>query len=267
MQTKWKILIVTNNRIIPEYYQNDRMFNGDNWTFFNVSKDNRVTNDNFNVINALDMPNYEFLGKEWAESEVIYNVSKLDLFKDFDYLGIIHWDFNLYNKNYDTYRITENINRILEKYDVISFFQSKLSSTTGYYDVMMDERKPNCLFCRESGLDNPVSCLEYVKRFLPNPNIDISSISPRLIISLCSSFLCKRTNFIELGNMISRIKSDECIRRFDTENRHRFPGQLIERLFALYLSGMFFDPFDFTLDHRFIGGNELKNNDINGENY
>lgn len=178
------------------------MFNVDNWTFFNVSPDNRLSYDNFNVMNALDIPNYEFLGKEWAESEVIYNVSKLDLFKEYDYLGIIHWDFNLYNKKYDTYRITENIDRIIEKYDVISFFQAHLSSITGYYDVMMDERKPNCLFCRESGLNNPRSCLEYAKIFLPYNNFTIDSLDAKMSISLCCSFLCKRSNFIELGNMI-----------------------------------------------------------------
>jgi hypothetical protein len=37
MNKKWKILIVTAGRIIPEYYQFDTNFSKDNYIFFNVS--------------------------------------------------------------------------------------------------------------------------------------------------------------------------------------------------------------------------------------
>ena len=138
---------------------------------------------------------------------------------------------------------------------------------TGLYDVMMDERKPNCLFCKDSNLNNPKSCNEYLRQFLPIPNIDLASINKRTIIPLCCSFLCNRKKFIELGNIIKNIKNSGILDKFDIEKRHRYPGQVMERLVGLYLSGMFNNPFFFRLDHRFTGGIELKKNDVNGENY
>lgn len=226
-----------------------------------------MESDKFSIVNSCDIEKYEYLGKDWAESEVIYNVSKLNLFNNYEYLGIIHWDFNLYSKDYDTYRITENIGRILDRNDLISFFPGMYLHISGIYDVMMDDRKPNCLFCRDSNLENPKSCNEYLKQFLPNSDIDLDTINDRTIIPLCCSFLCKREKFVEIGNIIGKIMESGVLDRFDVEKRHRYPGQVIERLVGLYLSGMFNNPFCFRLDHRFTGGMELKKNDLNGENY
>lgn len=219
-----------------------------------------MKSDVFDVINSCDIEGYEYMGKDWAESEVIYNIGKLGLFGDFDYIGIIHWDFNLYNRQYQTYRITENIDRIIEKYDWISFFPAKYLNINGTYDVLMDERKPNCLFVKDSGLENPISSNRFIKDIL-----EIKDIEQGHPISLCCSFLADRNTFYGISRLISDIKETKILDKFDTERRHRYPGQFMERLIAIYSTTR--NQFQFGLDHRFIGGQELNKQDPHGENY
>ena len=225
--------------------------------------DTRLDDDRFEIINACDIPGYEFLGKDWAESEVIYNAYKLNLFSDIDFVGLIHYDFNLYCPEYDTYRITENIENILQKYEWISFFAQNESLIRGIYDVLMDDRKPNCLFVKHSGLDSPKSCLDYLENIITSETGLTEHISSN--VSLCCSFLSSRDKFLDVGRMISAIKDSNILNKFDTEKRHRYPGQVMERLVALYSQR--FNHFKFNLDHRFVGGNKLNEIDPNGENY
>lgn len=197
----------------------------------------------------------------------------------YDYVGLIHWDFNLFAKDFNTYRITENIDRILQsqKYNWISFFPGRFSDITGYYDVMMDDRKPNCLFCRESGLDNPRSAIDYIfqnydtlanKDFHPFQllNLNKNLINPNYPISLCCSFLGKTVDvWWDLKTIVQNLYTNNVFQSFDTEHRHRYPGQFNERVIAVY--SLFKKSFNFRLDHRFTGGMELNKMDPNGENY
>ena len=276
----WKVFIVTSGKIIPEFYMNDPMFNDKHWTFVNVGKKS-ISNDKYQIINTYDIPKWKHLGKDWAESEIIFNIEHLITYLNtkYDYIGLIHWDFNLFAKDFNTYRITESIERILQmqQYDWISFFPGIFSNITGYYDVMMDERKPNCLFCRESGLNNPKSAIDYIflnyDKLLNNDsclfqslNINKNIINPNYPISLCCSFLGKTNSvWYDLKTIIQNLYNDNVFQNFDVEHRHRFPGQFIERLIAVY--SLFKKSFSFKLDHKFIGGFELNKNDPNGENY
>lgn len=181
------------------------------------------------------MEGYEYLGKDWAESEVIYNVKKLNLFSEYDYLGMIHWDFNLYSPQHETYRITENISNILEKYEWISFFPGMFSNIIGHYNVLLDERKPNCLFVRDSNIENPRTANDYsiglVSKHGMKPNHDFR---PMDTISLCCSFITHRDNFLKIGELVEDSVKSGIFEKFDTERRHRIPGQVMERLVAVY---------------------------------
>lgn len=116
----WLILIVGTDKIFDEFYRNDPDFNNTNYTFFNVSK-NPISNSRLKIINSYDINGYEHLGYPYAESEVIYNVYKLNLFAEYDYIGIIHYDFELYNKENNTYEITKYINSLISSHNYISF--------------------------------------------------------------------------------------------------------------------------------------------------
>ena len=276
----WKVFIVTNGIIVPEFYINDPMFNNQHWAFVNVGKQT-IFNDKYQVINTYDIPDWKHLGKDWAESEVIFNIEYLISYLNtqYDYIGFMHWDFNLFAKDFNTYKITENIDRILQsqKYSWISFFPGRFSDIIGYYDVMMDDRKPNCLFCRESGLDKPKSAIDYIFQNYDNLankdsysfqalNLNKNLINPNYQISLCCSFLGNTIDVQQnLKTIIQNLYKNNVFQSFDIEHRHRYPGQFIERLIAVY--SLFKKSFNFRLDHRFIGGAELNKIDPEGENY
>lgn len=96
------IIIVTNGTIIPEYYAGDPFFSGGNYLFLNVGAGRMESpGEKFNVLNSADIPGYIRLGREWAESEVIYNMDAVmgRLGGRYDEVGLLHWDFNFREKN------------------------------------------------------------------------------------------------------------------------------------------------------------------------
>ena len=91
-----------------------------------------------NIVDSRDVPGYRWFGREWAESEVIYNHDAIAAFLksagfgDVTHTGIMHWDFNLDATQAGTSRVTENIDQIVKAgYDYISFFPGKLGYLFG----------------------------------------------------------------------------------------------------------------------------------------
>lgn len=266
----WKVLIVCSKKsdIHLEYYANDFAFSPKNYVFFNLGKE-RFSVDGYEVVNAVDISGYKSLGRKYAESEVIYNVAKLNLFNDCDYIGIIHSDFNFFDKTIFQTNITEIIDSSVSNgVEFISFFTGMLAHVIGYYDVLLDERKPNCLFVRDSGLTDPKSInsriVEDIKRVL-GKEINLREYMQTTRIALCCSFLVKKEVFNEIGKLVIDAIEDGYFSRFDLEDKHRFPGQSIERYIALY--SLLYSKTCFMLDHKFIGGQEDLKKNSNAENY
>lgn len=143
------------------------------------------------------------------------------------------------------------------------------SNISGHYNVLLDERKPNCLFVRDSNIQNPHTANDYSTELLekhglkPNHEFRLDDV-----ISLCCSFITDRENFLKIGEMIGDSVKSGVFNGFDTERRHRIPGQVMERLVAIYQMTVFGNSaFPFQLDHRFTGGQEINMNDPEGENY
>lgn len=120
------ILIVTNGTIIPEYYAGDSLFSGRNYLFLNVGTGRMESpGEKFNVLNSADIPGYIRLGREWAESEAIYNIDAVMdcLGERYGEIGLLHWDFNFREKNTGSSEITALIQKCLSAgYRYISFF-------------------------------------------------------------------------------------------------------------------------------------------------
>lgn len=267
---KWKVLIACSSEkdVRPEYYAEDPLFSKKNYSFFNVGNGKIVLNQ-FDVVNSCDVPGYVRLGRKYAESEVIYNVFKLGLFQDCDYIGLMHYDFNFFDKTSMQTNITELLDScVASGIDFVSFFSAPFSSILGYYNVLMDERKPNCLFVRDSGLKDPKSIngriVEDIDKIL-GKKIDFSTITPDTKIALCCSFMAKREIFDEVGKLVASAIDSKVFDSFDTEDRHRFPGQAIERYVAMY--SLLYKKMCFMLDHRFVGGQEDLRRNSNAENY
>lgn len=274
MMENWKVLIAcaSEKDIHPEYYEEDPLFvPSKKYVFFNVGKE-RFSHPRFEVINAIDIPGYNSLGRKYAESEIIYNVRKLNLFPECDYIGLMHYDFNfLDNVSFQT-NITALIDSTIKSgVDFISFFGGSIVNIIGRYNVLFDKRKPNCLFVRDSGLKDPRSINDKIvvdiKRVLGidfNDKVKDMDLA-KSKIALCCSFLAKRDIFNQAGDLIVDLIDSHCLDGFDTEDRHRFPGQVAERYIAFF--SLLFKKACFKLDHKFIGGNADINRAWNAENY
>lgn len=258
---KWMILIVGTDKIFIDFYKNDPKFNKYNYKFFNVSN-KKIECDDIDVINSYELEKYDHLGYPYAESEVIYNIFKYGLFKEYDYIGIIHYDFNLYNKKHDTYRITENINNIIDAgYDYISFQNMNLGYIYKHANIMLDERDRNCVFPQFSQIKNPVTAFDYTFEHLNRirgSNISIDNFNMNSSLNMCCSFLMKRNIFDELGKLISSMIDEHHMDKFDDKKINRIPGNVIERTIGIF--SLLHEHFEFDLDHKHITSDEFRKN-------
>ena len=224
------IYIVTPGIIYPEYYFEDTLFSKENWTFFNVS-DKKIINDNYQIMNYSDI-NYIGLGKWFAEAEVIYNIYKLGIYKDYDYIGFLHQDYVLLNNNKNKL-ITSTINNIIETKNpsFISFFTHTFIQDYNQH-IMMDEKYPNILV--GNGRNCYYTILEQYNNFF-NKNIQIDDLNNKKI-NLCSSFLLQKNIFENLMAWISFIIESKYLDKFDYDHKYRFHGGMIERYIAIYTS-------------------------------
>ena len=131
----------------------------------------------------------------------------------------------------------------------------------------MDERRPNCLFVKDSGLLDPMSANNYILNYLIRHKEQtlLNQITPHSKISMCCAGIFPVEWFVETKMFMDKLIEDNIEQKFDTQKRHRFPGQLMERYVAL--DSLFRNKAEIRLDHKFIGGIEINKADPNGENY
>ena len=226
----WKIYIVTHGPIIADYYKNDLLFSNEHFTFINVSE-NSLKHERFEIINKNEIRDYISIGKWYAEGEAIYNVFKNNLYKDYDYIGFIHWDYDLLSENnFFGSNFSETIAKLVMKnVDFISF-----STFTFYEDynqnIMMDKNYPNTL------TGNGINCWdEIINDFnlFFNRDIDINLMMTKRI-NLCSAFLCKTVVFEELMSFVSFVIESKKLDEFDIDHNYRFQGGMLERYIGCF---------------------------------
>jgi len=244
---KWKIFIITHGPIIDDYYKNDPLFSNEHYQFFNVS-DIPITHEKFAILNKSDLSDFIHLGKWYAEAEAIYNIYKCNLYQEYDYIGFIHWDFELRSENpLIDYRVTETIERLIDQKDKFISF-----STFDFWEdysqhMMMDLNFTNQLVgegknCYETIVE------DYNRHF--DALISVEYLMTKRI-NLCSSFMCEITVFKELMNYYCFIIESKKLDKFDTDHAYRFQGGMLERYIGCYSH-----PFNFAelpLYHRWSG--------------
>lgn len=248
---KWRIFIVTHGPIIDDYYKDDPLFNNENYVFFNVS-DKIIKHDKFTVINKCEIPRYKSMGKWWAESEVIYNLYRMGLYEDFDYIGFMHYDFEFTTLKDGQKNITEILNKkVSENKDYISFFSHDMGNILQQY-LILDERAPNTLFGKAGcGLHN---CMEKIVddyNLIFNKNVKLQDLLYKRA-NLCCSFLIKKDIFEKLASLLYVIMNSGYLDKFDVLHKYRLHGQITERYVSLFSTQYNID--EMTLKHNFIGG-------------
>lgn len=244
---KWKIFIITHGPIIEDYYKNDLQFSDKHYSFINVS-DTPIVNSSFDVLNKSFIANFIHLGKWYAEGEAIYNVFKNNLYNEYDYIGFIHWDYELLSENeYFGYEITSTIEKLIaQKEKFISF--STYSFIDDYrQNIMMDVNYPNQLVgngknCWEKIID------DYNNYFGCEVNLDILMTKR---INLCSAFLCEITVFKELMGFYCSIIESKQLDIYDLAHEYRFQGGMLERYIGCFSHK--YNLAELTLFHRWSG--------------
>lgn len=245
MKQSWKIFIVTHGPVVENYYSNDPGFSYNNFVLFNVSNTS-IKHDKFEVLNKSDISGYIELGKWYAEAEVIYNVFKCGLHKGIDYVGFVHWDYEL--KCFEPtigYQVSKAIESAIEKgTEFISF--STFDFRYAYnLKVMLDINYPNQ--CYGEGKNCFDAILEEYNEYY-RKSILLDDIKEKHI-NLCSAFLMKKNVFEYLMSFYIYIIDKGYINQFDTQHEYRFQGGLMERYVAVFSSQ--YDMVSIPLDHHY----------------
>lgn len=245
MKQNWMIFIVTHGPVNVNYYVNDPDFSYDNFVLFNVSN-THFSHGKFKVINKSDISGYVELGKWYAEAEVIYNVFKCGLYDELDYVGFIHWDYEL--KCFDPtigYKVTKAIESAITKNtEFISF--STFDFMYAYnLKVMLDINFPNQ--CYGDGKNCFDTILEEFNEHF-RKSILLDDIMEKQI-NLCSAFLIKKNVFEYLMPFYNQVIDKGYINQFDTQHEYRFQGGLMERYIGVFSSQ--YDMVSIPLNHHF----------------
>jgi hypothetical protein len=244
---KWKVFIVTHGPIRENYYKNDLQFNNENWGFVNVSdkKLDELMYNKYEIIDILNLPHSVPIGKWYAESEAMYNIYNNKIHEKYDYIGFIHYDYELFNPLNNEYQITNMIDEILSKKNIIYF-----STALGDYNakILADINKPN------QQVGEGFNCYDYIIKdynlfYSTNETVDEWKI--QIPKNICSAFLCPIKDFNEMMKFISQIIESKKLEIFDTNHNYRQQGGLIERYISVFLDKLK-KPFEILeLNHRY----------------
>jgi hypothetical protein len=247
MKKNWKIYIVAHNRIIDEYYSIDSDFNNKNWGFINVSDDklrNSKWYDKYDIINMTELPGFKKLGAWYTESEAIYNVYINDLYKKYDYVGFIHYDYQLMTVD-NKVNITEQIEDALSKYDLIYFSKC----WRDYWQrILADETKPNLL------TGQGLNCYDYIINDYNNfygKKESIEEWKGNIPKNICSASLYSKNIFEKMMKFLSPIIECGKLNIFDTKHRYRIQGGLMERYISVFLDKLKIPYYDLELKHNY----------------
>lgn len=225
----WHIFIITHGPIIDAYY-NDPLFSTENFTFFNISETN-IKYSKYKIINKNEIEDFIALGKWYAEGEVIYNIFKKKLYINFDYIGFLHWDYELKSKYpFINNSVIQYIKGYLANNEDFISFESILFSMDFNQKMMMDLDCPNKLVG-----DGNNCYFEIIKDYneFYNKNLTIEQILTKNV-NICSAFLIKKDIFEDLMPFYSSVIESGKLNYFDTDHRYRYQGGMLERYIALF---------------------------------
>lgn len=236
----WKIYIVAHKEIYREFLEQDASFDKQHYEILNVGAEDYVKNPlELPETDQKKFPTFVELGKWWAESEGIYNLWRSGYYADNDYIGFIHYDYQLKPVGKGTWskrRVTDRIKKMLRKNrnaDMhISFSTFDVQND---YDqkILADHDKPEVL--QGDGLN----CYDYILKdynefFKTDYTID--DLFKREHINLCSCFLIDKHHYDEMMRFFDWVIGKKELQRLDTKHRYRLQGGLAERYFGVYLS-------------------------------
>ena len=254
MEKTWKVFIVCHDRVYAEMYRHDPMWNTTNYAFVNVGQGDLRGAEQLPVIRQTDLPDARALGKQWAESEAIYNIYRSGIYREVDYVGFLQYDkeLRLRRRRFGILpgptNVTERVQRAISQQSRchVSF---ETHPTRWDYEqrIMADERFPETL------VGDGRNCYDYIisdyNRFF-GTKYTVTDVLDRSRINLCSCFLVDREGFERMMAFFCDVVTSGRLEAFDTRRRHRLQGGLAERYFGLFLLLEYENFVDLNLHHR-----------------
>ena len=246
----WKIFIITHGPVIDNYYEKDLSFSNEHYTFINVSNE-LISHSKFEVVNKNEIKDFIHLGKWYAEGEAIYNVFKNNLYDEYDYIGFLHWDYELLSEiTYLGSNITSIIDKIIDKKNQFISFSTFRFEDDYNQKIMMDNNYPDQL------VGEGKNCWETIisdyNRYFKN-DIDVEYLMTKRI-NLCSAFMCNKLIFEDLMGFYSEIIESKKLDFFDSNHQYRFQGGMLERYIGCFSHK--FSMVELPLYHRWSGSSQ-----------
>lgn len=258
MKMNWKIYIAAHKAVHDSMYENDPEFNTENYIILNVGSSVKMENeDKYSHLNQRSLNHYKELGKQWAESEGIYNIWRSKIYKSLDFVGFLHYDKELKLIKKDLFgrqrtNITERIQKYLqgktrahisfETHDIVKDYQQK---------ILADITKPNVL------AGDGLNCYDYIlgdyNTFFQT-NYLIDDLFEKKKINLCSCFLIDIAGFEKMMGFFNWVVLSGKLDSFDTEHENRLQGGLAERYFGVFLAFEYDECKDLSLIHHYNCG-------------
>jgi hypothetical protein len=240
MDVKYKLFVVYHSQLEENYYASCLK---SEYYFVNVKPGNefKLSGWEMNTFNQDSLPSFVSLGKEYTESEVIYNVFKNDhLLENVDYVGFLQHDID------SSILSKEFLDDLLAKHDHINF---QPYSFAGDYaqKILMDPQYPN----KKTG--NGLNCYDAILKDYNDyyqTNHQLEDLQDKTV-NLCSAFVLKKDVFINKMQFIDKIIASGKLESFDTNKEHRIKGGFLERYYAVWLALAKVNSCEVPLHHLF----------------
>lgn len=240
-----QIFVVTHGPIYPEFYNCDDSFDPSIFTFCKVGPqswfDHDLVPSGCNKLLIDELCNFKSLGPSWAETEAIYNIYVSQLYQEYDYVGFIHYDHTLFNgfchQLKSIYHAHKSLFMAFNTHQFLNDYRQM---------IILDETRPNLL--QDPSGPNCYKTILSHYNLVYNKNIKLWNLADKKI-SLSSSYLCSKTIFEDLMNLLSWVIESKVLLKYDTLFRHRLQGGMAERYVAIYSSQI--PILEFPLKHEY----------------
>lgn len=189
------------------------------------------------VLEANKLSGFFPMGKHWAESEFIFALYRTMLKSpgiiESDWIGFLQYDHKIKSDNRGK-TIVEFVEYDLPKMEnaVVCLSPIETSFEMGVNRIAMD-------FSDKSKLCGNPSCyfpmIALYNKFY-STNYKYIDLLKNDTMVLCSSFLMRRNDFMEMMRFCEYAISVYDLNEFDADRKHRMAGGLMERYYAMWIA-------------------------------
>jgi len=191
------------------------------------------------VVQAKTLPGFVAMGKRWAESEFIfalYRTMKMDdqYLGDIDYIGFSQYDHTTKckHRNISLASYMNNSYNLIGDNNVLSLASFDMKWEITEHCIAMDVNEPG----KQRG--HPICYTTMVDDYntFYGTNLFVEDMLMSLSISLCSSFVMSKNNFMNMMSYATWAAERNNLDQFDPYRRYRAQGGLMERYYGTWIA-------------------------------